>query len=137
MPFTATHIAAILPFAAWRRLQLPFSALAIGAMIPDYPMFVPLFASYDATHSAWGILAICFPLGLLVLWTFQNLMKQPLCLLLPQKITLRLGKLAKPSWNWSPGFLARATLALILGASTHILWDSFTHHDRWGTRQWA
>ena len=42
MPFTPVHSLAVLPVAAARRLPLPFSALVIGSMIPDFPLFVPV-----------------------------------------------------------------------------------------------
>jgi hypothetical protein len=29
----------------------------------------------------------------------------------------------------APRFYAPA----VIGASTHVVWDAFTHHDRWGT----
>ena len=97
MPFTPTHIAAILPIAAIRRRELPFSALAIGAMLPDLPLFLPrisryavdlhdssfastwLRAAYDILfqvnyyqmHSIPGLLTICLPLGMACFLCFQ------------------------------------------------------------------
>ena len=50
MPFTPTHVLAILPIAALKRPALPFSALVIGSMIPDLPLFVPLSPDYGTTH---------------------------------------------------------------------------------------
>ena len=34
----------------------------------------------------------------------------------------------------SAGSLAWATIAVLLGAATHILWDGFTHRDAWPAR---
>ena len=39
MPITFAHPAAVLPLA---RTGLPLTALAIGSMVPDLPMFVRL-----------------------------------------------------------------------------------------------
>lgn len=54
MPFTPTHVLAILPVAAVKRFPLPFSALVIGSMIPDLPLFLPWSPGYDQTHSVAG-----------------------------------------------------------------------------------
>ena len=78
MPLTPTHILAILPIAAVKHLSLPFSALVIGSMIPDFPLFVPLSPDYGTTHSVPGLLTACLPLGLGCFLVFQLLMKRPL-----------------------------------------------------------
>lgn len=133
MPFTPTHILAVLPIAALRRPALPFSALVIGSMIPDFPLFVPLGPGYAATHSPAGVITACLPLGLAWFALFQWLMKRPLLALLPGAIRHRCATLAAPRSVTSPGALALAAAAVAIGASTHLLWDSFTHRGRWGT----
>ena len=37
MPFTPTHMIAVLPLARVR--AIPFSALALGSMVPDFPLY--------------------------------------------------------------------------------------------------
>ena len=132
MPFTPTHILAILPIAAIKRWSLPFSALVIGSMIPDFPLFVPFSPKYDTTHSPLGLFTACLPLGLAVLWIYQGVMKRPLIELLPDAIRRRLPNDAQGN-EPTMVFLARASLAIVLGSSTHVFWDSFTHRGRWGT----
>jgi len=46
MPFTPTHVAAIVPISWLTRNRLPFSALAIGSMIPDLQLFLPAWLSF-------------------------------------------------------------------------------------------
>ena len=133
MPFTPTHILAIVPIAAIKRLSLPFSALVIGSMIPDFPLFVSLSPKYDTTHSPLGLFTACLPLGLASFLMYHLLMRRPLVELLPFAIRSRLprdARIVEPSLS----FFARASLAIVVGASTHVFWDSFTHRDRWGTR---
>jgi hypothetical protein len=134
MPFTPTHVLAILPIAAIKRSPLPFSALVIGSMIPDLPLFVPLAPDYDTTHSVRGVLIACLPLGLACFLLFQLLMKQPLFALLPTAIQSRCVSLSTKRVELTPKALGCASLAVVIGASTHLLWDSFTHSGRWGTR---
>jgi Domain of unknown function (DUF4184) len=134
MPFTPTHVLAILPIAAITRLSLPFSALAIGSMIPDFPLFVPLSPDYDTTHSVPGVLTTCLPLGLACFLVFQLMMKRPLFALLPAAIQRRCLSHATRCVEPDPKFFACASLAVVVGAFTHLFWDSFTHRGRWGTQ---
>ena len=134
MPFTPTHVLAILPIAALKRPSLPFSALAIGSMVPDLPLFVPLSPNYGTTHSVPGLITACLPLGLAGFLVFQLLMKRPLFALLPAAIRRRCLSHATRCVEPSLKFFACASLAVIVGAGTHLFWDSFTHRGRWGTQ---
>ena len=133
MPFTLTHIAAIIPFAAIAPRVLPFSALVIGSMIPDLPLFVPLPPTYATTHSLIGVFTACLPLGMACFLTFQYLMKRPLLALLPDIIRSRCASLSTSCIELTIGFFALTSLAIVIGAMTHVFWDSFTHQGRWGS----
>jgi Domain of unknown function (DUF4184) len=134
MPFTPTHVLAILPIAAIKRLSLPFSALVIGSMIPDFPLFVPLSPDYSTTHSVPGLLTACLPLGLACFLVFQVFMKRSLFALLPAAIQSRCLSHATRCVEPSLKLFACASLAVVVGACTHLFWDSFTHRGRWGTQ---
>ncbi|MEZ6189011.1 MAG: DUF4184 family protein [Planctomycetota bacterium] len=150
MPFTPTHVVAAVPLAhlsarvaRWlrpggggvepARAGLPFSALALGSMIPDLPSFVRLYpGAYYTSHSFLGVVTLDLALGLLALLVWHALLARPAQELLPSPIRERLGPAAEP-WPW--GRLDRwaaAALAIALGAATHVVWDAFTHGDRWG-----
>ena len=143
MPFTPTHILAVLPVASIRRLPLPFSALVIGSMIPDFPLFVPLLprTSYSISHSLTGIFTEDLLAGLTCFVVFP-LLNRPLFALLPAAIQRRCVSLLDGHsvtlhdvWKRSAAKpLLWASLAIVIGASSHVLWDSFTHEGRWGTR---
>lgn len=135
MPFTPTHVLAILPFASCRRLGLPLSALVIGSMVPDLPLFVPLSPDYGTTHSAAGIFGACLPLGLAGFLGFQGVMKRPLRSLLPPAVQSRCAAVGQGRFPLNGRSLAAASAAVVIGAATHVFWDSFTHRGRWGTRQ--
>lgn len=134
MPFTPTHILAIVPIATVSRGVLPFSALVVGSMVPDFPLFSPVSPTYETTHSAWGLFTACLPLGLAADLLFQSVMKQPLLALLPRTVQRRCTSLARPALAPTPTGLLRVSLAIVAGAATHLLWDSFTHRGRWGTQ---
>jgi hypothetical protein len=134
MPFTATHVAAAVPLAWIARGRLPFSALAIGSMIPDIPVFFPGLLSYQATHSLAGIVTHGLPVGFLVFIVFHFGLKQPLVALAPRFFRARLASWAeqRPTFALVPMLLACISVAA--GAASHVVWDSFTHEGRWGVQ---
>jgi Domain of unknown function (DUF4184) len=134
MPFTPTHVLAVTPIAAASRGRLSFSALAIGSMIPDLPLFIPLPPDYSTTHSLPGLFMACLPLGMLGFGAFQAVMKRPLIALLPAPIRCRCAAIARPTHGPSFRAAVRVAMAVTVGAATHIIWDAFTHRGRWGTR---
>lgn len=134
MPFTPTHVLAVAPIAAVSRGALPFSALAIGSMIPDFPLFSPLSPAYDTTHSARGLISACLPLGLAGFLVFQSLLKRPLLALMPRAVRRRSASFSGSCVEPTLKSFVLISLAVVAGAATHLLWDSFTHRGRWGTR---
>ncbi len=130
MPFTVTHLLAVVPFARWRGGWLPFSALAIGAMIPDLPLFTRFSPSYELTHSPLGVVTACLPTGLLAYVVFHGVLRRPAWAMLPLGWQQRLrpdAELSWRPWSWLP-----VLFALVIGAATHLVWDSFTHAGRAG-----
>jgi hypothetical protein len=74
------------------------------------------------------------PLSLLVLWLFERYVKDALSTLSPQMFPFQkqpgsthLETSARSRW-------VLVILAILLGASTHILWDAFTHPSFWPYR---
>ena len=100
MPFTPTHMLAGLPVAAvWRGPGIG-SALIIGTMIPDWPLYIPLGPAYEVTHSFQGVFTASLPLGLAVVLLFQYILKRPLYELLPLgAITNGSGEFNKPKFS--------------------------------------
>lgn len=126
MPFTLAHPAAVLPIRRvlpWAR----FSALAIGSMSPDFVYFIPTPISGRLTHSLAGIFLFCVPASLLAYLLFHAWLKRPLAALLPQAIYLRLNLAGRPWLPASASAWSALLAALAMGASTHVIWDAFTH----------
>ncbi len=57
-----------------------------------------------------------------------------MCALLPEAVRRRCPALVEIRTVMRPSSIAWAALAIVIGAATHIIWDAFTHEDRWGTR---
>jgi len=124
VPFTISHAAAVLPLQKWTREQLPLAALMIGSMSPDFAYFLPADTSRVSTHSIAGLFSFCWPVGLAIWLLFVRVLEQPTLALLPENWSARI---VPPHRSWTLKTLLMASAAVILGAVTHILWDSFTH----------
>jgi hypothetical protein len=129
MPFTFAHPAAILPLCRFRfLLTVP---LIIGSLVPDVPYFFPtrLGRAIGETHSLYGSFAACLPLGMALL-IVTLLLREPLTILLSGRarwLCLRsIERFAERPLHWPI-----ALLSILIGAWTHIAWDSFTHPLGW------
>lgn len=132
MPFTASHVAAVLPL---RSARWPLTALAAGSMAPDLPYFIHLPVGQGQTHSIVGIptLDLAMALAMVVVW--HALLAPAALALAPDALRLRCPQprgsralLREAGW---PALIA----ACLAGAATHVVWDAFTHPGRWGTRR--
>lgn len=133
MPFTPSHIAAVLPLigpsARLRRVLDPW-ALAIGAMAPDLPLFLPFLPEYRVWHSWPGIVTLD-PLAVLVLLPlFHLVLRDPLIALLPPALAGRAALLAPERLRPLP-----MAAGAVSGVVTHVVWDSFTHSR--GVIEWG
>lgn len=130
MPFTLAHPAAVLPL---RRLRLMRTVpLIIGAMTPDVPYYLPWrIAKHipDITHTLLGTLILDLPVGLLLLlfvWLLRAPLAAPLGREARAKCSAAMQRFGSRPLNW-----ALAPLSILIGAWTHLAWDSFTHADGW------
>ncbi|MBD3317547.1 MAG: DUF4184 family protein [Chitinivibrionales bacterium] len=128
MPLTISHAAAAVPL---RRFRLPTSALIFGTMVPDFEFFLRMNHERVIGHTPIGLLLFCIPVGLLGLVIFHNLLKHPLLSLLPHKHQAKLLPVAQQFSFFPPRRFGAIVLALLIGAVSHILWDSFTHEGSW------
>lgn len=113
-----------------RGLGLPLSAMVIGSMAPDLPVFSQSWGMYGFTHSLAGILTVDLALTLLLLGFWDFLGRDALVDTAPTQVRDRLParrRIGRRAWLLAP-------LAAVVGSITHVVWDAFTHEGRWGTR---
>jgi hypothetical protein len=127
MPFTFAHPAAAIPLLRPLGHFGVLSALVVGSITPDLWRFLPFGITRLESHSLFGLLWFCLPVGLFVYVLFHLLLKGPLLGLLPPFAASRLGAYtlrfqSLPSASWPA-----VVISLLLGAATHIAWDSITH----------
>jgi len=130
MPFTPSHVAAVLPFR--RVAVLPFAALAAGSMSPDLPYFLPGLRFLGGwTHSLAGIVSLDVLFGL-ALWVLWRSVATSLHGLVPSGIRERW---MPPGWTVAAWWAL--PVAIVIGAATHVGWDEFTHAGRYATTHLA
>jgi hypothetical protein len=130
MPFTVSHAAAVLPIHRWTRHELPLTALMIGSMAPDLGYFFSHEAPRQLTHSFTGLLIFCMPAGLAVWLFYVAILEKATITLLSDRWHTRFAHTDAITTS----LIVRASIAIILGAATHLLWDSFTHRGTFVTR---
>nr|WSY55685.1 DUF4184 family protein [Streptomyces sp. NBC_00886] len=144
MPFTLSHAAAVLPAVRGDgrgRGPLVPAVLMAGSFAPDMTYYaasaVPGAMEFgNVTHSLPGV----FTVDVLIAWATVGLwllLREPLVALLPrarQPRTATLLRCGTPRARATRSLVARWYASAVLGGLTHVGWDAFTHHDRWGVR---
>ncbi|MFF7091433.1 DUF4184 family protein [Streptomyces rubradiris] len=144
MPFTLSHAAAVLPALrrdGGGRGRLVPTVLVTGSCAPDLPYYaanvLPGGMEFGSvTHAFAGVVTV----DVLLAWALAGLWlpaRGPLPALLPRAWQGRPAALLRcgaPRARVRGGSVGRWYASAVLGALTHVVWDAFTHHDRWGTR---
>ncbi|TPQ18692.1 DUF4184 family protein [Streptomyces sporangiiformans] len=144
MPFTLSHAAAVLPAVradGTGRGPLVPAVLVAGSFAPDLTYYaagaLPAAMEFgDVTHSFAGV----FTIDVLITWALVGawlLLREPLVALLPPGRQGRTGSLVRcgaPRAPFRPSLALWWYVSAALGALTHVVWDAFTHLDRWGMR---
>jgi hypothetical protein len=134
MPFTIAHIAAALPF---RKTRFKISAVVIGSMAPDFEYFLRLAPQGRFGHTPLGLVTFTLPVALAVLWLYHKTVKPAVVKLLPVRIQQRLESNCGEFRFGGGKQFAMLVIAILAGALTHLLWDSFTHYEGWPVEHWA
>jgi membrane-bound metal-dependent hydrolase YbcI (DUF457 family) len=129
LPFTVSHAAAVLPLHRLSQHKLPLSALMIGSMAPDFGYVFSYEVSRPITHSFSGLFIFSLPVGLLVWLFYVAMLEKATITLLSDRWHTRFAH----TDALTASLIVRACIAILLGAVTHLLWDSFTHRGTFTT----
>ncbi|WP_276498020.1 DUF4184 family protein [Pontibacter litorisediminis] len=127
MPFTAAHPAIVLPLL--RRRWLSATALVIGSMAPDFEYFFRLKTQSEISHTLSGLFLFNLPVALALCLLFHAVVRDPAIEYLPPYLKKRALAVTYPA-NWYQYLRSNwfaVSLSAVLGAFSHIFWDSFTH----------
>jgi hypothetical protein len=95
-------------------------------MTPDFEYLMRLKAHGKFGHTSVGLLAFCVPVGLVAYYVFHEIVREPLTLLAPQSWRARLIDVPRPPAVFSAR-VHWVALSVLMGAVTHVVWDSLTH----------
>lgn len=128
MPFTFSHPAIVLPLTFLPRQWFSLTGLVIGSLTPDFEYFLRMRIQSDYSHTVSGLFWFDLPLGILLAFIFHNIVRDNLFDNLPTILKSRLTKFKQFDWNnyFKKNWLVVA-ISVLIGAASHIFWDSFTH----------
>jgi len=128
MPFTFSHPAIVLPLTYLPRKWFSLTGLVIGSLTPDFEYFLRMRIKSNFSHTIDGLFWFDLPLGLLLAFIFHNIVRNGLFDNLPTILKSRFSTFKQFDWN---GHFRRnwfvVIISILIGAGSHILWDSFTH----------
>lgn len=128
MPFTFSHPAIVLPLTFLPRQWFSLTGLVIGSLTPDFEYFLRMKIKSNFSHTIDGLFWFDLPLGLLLAFIFHNIVRNSLFDNLPTILKSRFSTFKQFNWNGHfkrNGFVV--TISILIGAASHIFWDSFTH----------
>ncbi|MGB3343213.1 MAG: DUF4184 family protein [Aequorivita sp.] len=130
MPFTFSHPAIILPLTFLPRQWFSLTGLVIGSLAPDFEYFIRMRIQSDYSHTISGLFWFDLPLGIILAFIFHNIVRDSFFNNLPTILKSRLAKFKSFEWNeyFKKNWLV-VIISVLIGAASHIFWDSFTHHN--------
>ncbi len=134
MPWTVSHVAAVLPFRRTTPWPLDFPALVIGSMTPDVGYYIGRFDLATFDHTLLGSFLAGLPTGTLLLLAFYLFCK-PVTFALPRPHRPALLPLCPSFGGLRPARWPILLVSLLLGIWTHNFWDAFTHETGWFTQR--
>jgi hypothetical protein len=130
MPFVFSHPAIILPLTYLPRRWYSLTGLIIGSLAPDFEYFIRMRILSNYSHTISGLLWFDLPLGLILAFIFHDLVRESLFENLPTILKSRFTKFNH--YDWNKNFKNNwhiIIISILIGAVSHLFWDSFTHHQ--------
>src|SRR5262245_22389631 len=102
----------------------------VGSMAPDFGYFFSYEVIRPLTHSFPGLFFFDLLMGLMVWLVYVGVLEKATITLLSDRWHTRFAHTDPLTIR----LIGRAAIAILLGAATHVLWDSFTHRGTWVMR---
>jgi Domain of unknown function (DUF4184) len=133
MPFTPAHPAIVLPLL--RSGYLSATGLIVGSIVPDFEYFIRMNDTSVHGHTLAGVFYFDLPVACLIAFIFHRFVKINLINNLPFFFQRKFNDLKQFKFeeyfrkHWGI-FL----ISILIGSSSHLFWDSFTHANRFFVR---
>jgi hypothetical protein len=128
MPFTFSHPALVIPLGYLPKNWISLTGLVIGSMAPDFEYFLRMRIQSNYSHTLSGLFWFDLPLGFFLAYVFHLVVRNTLCSNLPIILRSRFEAFNQFDWHFHvKQHFAIILISMLVGASSHLLWDSFTH----------
>lgn len=128
MPFTFSHPAIVLPLTYLPKKWFSLTGLVIGSVTPDFEYFLRMKIKSNYSHTVDGLFWFDLPLGVLLAFIFHDIVRNRLFDNLPIFFKSRFSAIKQFDWNGHfKKYWFVVIISILIGASSHIFWDSFTH----------
>lgn len=137
MPLTFAHPAAVLPFVR-NKTYLHFPALVLGSMAPDFEYFLRGRPSGVIGHTMNGFITLNLFLVILTYLVYRYIIYPSLFKNLPAFVQSTLTLPSEPQKTKKLTLLSVLVFvySALLGMTTHVIWDSFTHQGGYVVLRW-
>lgn len=131
MPFTPAHAAALLPLKWITRWPLSWTALLLGAVVPDFEYFIWLSSAAFVSHTISGIFVFNLPFVFVLSFAWHEFVR-PVLMPRLQFFKPDLAMEVIPDFSvWIRKNFLVFVFSALLGICSHLLWDSFCHANGW------
>ena len=136
MPLTIAHPAILLPLTKLPNRWFCWTGLVCGAIAPDFEYFFRLETTSLYTHNLDATFTINILIAFFIAVVYQALVKNTLINNAPSSIKLIYYKDYNLDWfkNLNKRYLI-VLYSIIIGALSHLFWDSFTHRSGYFVEQ--
>ena len=106
------------------------TALVIGSITPDFEYFMRMQQDSYYSHTWKGIFWFDLPLGLLLVYLFDIVVRKEVIKSLPKFLNRRFARFSYSARDLNNGkdFLF-VLLSLLIGILSHLIWDKLTHRS--------
>ena len=125
MPFTFSHPAAVLPLNYLPKRWVSLTGLVVGSIVPDFEYFIRMRVLSIYSHTWMGLLWFDLPLGILLMYIYNKIIKDNLIDHLPMFLNRRFSAFRNSKSSHRNSLII--IISVIIGAASHLIWDSFTH----------
>lgn len=127
MPFTPAHAAWLFPFRRIRKANISWTALFIGAMVPDLEYFIWLSPAAYNSHTIEGVFLFNLPMTFILSFIWHHTLVKALLprlqFLHPDFVPERFDDFIA----WFRKHVFAFLLSALTGIFSHLIWDSFSH----------
>lgn len=128
MPFTFSHPAAVLPLSLIPKKWISVTSLVIGSITPDFEYFFRMEQDSIYSHTFSGIFWFDLPLGLLLVYLYNFLIRKEFIEHLPVFLNRRFSRFNVFRRDLTSfKNLLFVLISLFIGITSHIIWDKLTH----------